>query len=98
MDIEEGELMRLEIRPKTFCSECYEKVTYHIKEVPREVSVREISFKFVETQAICDECGSVVYVPAINDKNSYERHKAYYAKLEEIKKGLADEELRTRSS
>ena len=40
---------------------------------------------FLETRAKCKVCGTQVYVPAVNDKNWYERHKAYYNKLDELK-------------
>ena len=51
----------------------------------RQSPLQEVSFKFLETRAICRICGERVYVPAVNDKNIYERHKAYYAKLDELR-------------
>lgn len=76
----------MELRPKVFCTICYQPVSYHLESGMREISVKEVSFSFLETRAICDQCGTRVYVPAINDKNVYERHKAYYNKLFEIVK------------
>lgn len=83
----------MQLRPKTFCAGCYESVPYRLESVTKEISVKEISFSYLEIQARCTECNSLVYVPAINDKNVYERHKAYYDALskicmEEIQNGI----------
>lgn len=77
----------MDIRPKVFCTKCYESVPYHVQTSIEEASHREVSFSYLETKAFCDICGEQVYVPAINDKNCYERHKAYYDRLEEITNG-----------
>ena len=75
----------MELRPKVFCTKCCERVPYKIESSTEETSVHEVSFKFLETRAKCRICGTQVYVPAVNDKNWYERHKAYYNKLDELK-------------
>lgn len=78
----------MEIRQKVFCPKCYDKVNYKIESSVEETSVREVSFNFLETRARCVNCNEAVYVPAINDKNYYERHKAYYEKLDELKETM----------
>jgi len=75
----------MELRQKVFCTKCCERVPYRIESSMEETSVHEVSFKFLETRAKCKVCGTQVYVPAVNDKNWYERHKAYYNKLDELK-------------
>lgn len=76
---------RMELRPKVFCCKCYDKEEYNIEEFEEVASVREVTFTYLKTRAKCKACGTEVYVPAINDKNVYERHKAYYEKLKELK-------------
>lgn len=82
------------LRPKVFCTKCYEKVPYTLETEMREISVKEVSFSYLDTQAKCIYCATPVYVPAINDKNAYERHKAYYQKLEEIEGETTHGDLR----
>lgn len=79
-------MIRMEIRPKVFCCKCYEKTEYDIEVSEEVASVREVTFSYPKTRAKCKVCGTEVYVPAINDKNVYERHKAYYEALKEIRK------------
>ena len=79
------------LRPEVYCVRCGIKVSYKLESSMEETSVHEVSFKFLETRACCRICGEQVYVPAVNDKNVYERHKAYYAKLDELKE-LEDHE------
>lgn len=43
----------------------------------KEISVREISFSYLERSAFCTACGEEVYVPAINDGNVRSREEAY---------------------
>lgn len=73
------------LRPEVYCAKCGVKVPYKLESSMEETSVQEVSFKFLETRALCRICGERVYVPAVNDKNVYERHKAYYAKLDELR-------------
>lgn len=74
----------LHLRPKTFCTVCYESVPYRLHTENKEVSVREVSFSYEELVANCDICGTRVYVPAVNDRNCYEREKCYIDKVKEI--------------
>lgn len=75
----------MDIIPKAFCTECYEKTTYELKEETTKVKVRGVSFSYPRLRCYCTECGCEVYSPEINDKNVYERHKAYYSKLDQMK-------------
>lgn len=77
----------MEIRHETFCTNCYTKVPYHLAFSTEVASVREVTFSYEKTTALCDICGKEVYVPAVNDRNVYERHKAYYKELGELKNG-----------
>lgn len=72
------------IREKAFCPKCYETKPWHLESSYETVTVHEVTFSYLETKAICNTCGSQVYVPAVNDKNWYERHKAYYNLLESL--------------
>ena len=88
----------MQLRPKTFCPKCYESVPYYLRQSEKKISVREVSFSYLEIEAVCKECHNPVYVPAINDKNVYERHKAYYEALsnicmEEIQNGIIQEKV-----
>lgn len=77
-------MLRMELRPKVFCCECYDKEEYNIEESEEVASVKEVAFTYFMSKARCKICGTEVYVPAVNDKNVYERHKAYYLKLKEL--------------
>lgn len=77
---------RLELRPKVFCPKCYDKEEYTIESSEEVASVREVTFSYLQTRARCKQCGELVYVPAVNDANVYERHKAYFEAIKEIRK------------
>ena len=74
----------MQIHPKAYCVHCGEMRKYRIKTEEVEVTVRDVTFTYPEHQAICKRCGNQVYVPAINDNNFYERHKAYHDKTKEL--------------
>ena len=74
----------MQLRPKAFCPSCYDKVQYKVASSETTISVHEVSFSYQELIARCVYCGAAVYVPAINDRNEYERHKAYYEELKQI--------------
>ena len=57
---------------------------YTLESSIEKATHREVEFEYLETRARCDICGNLVYVPAINDKNWYERHKAYYDILDSL--------------
>lgn len=74
----------MELRPKAFCVTCNQKVDYRLESSMRDVTVRDVSFSFLETRAKCKICNTPVYVPQINDMNVRERHNNYYKKLYEM--------------
>lgn len=74
----------MQLQPKTFCASCYARVEYRLTTATVELSVRDVIFSYQEVQAFCKDCGAAVYVPAVNDKNVYERHKAYYEALTKL--------------
>lgn len=61
----------------TFCLNCGCVRTFEKSVVRAETEVRGLKFSFIETNAICAECGTPVYVPELNDENAEERKKAY---------------------
>ncbi len=69
------------IRPKAYCIFCNEKQNYILGSEMRDLDVRGVSFSYLETTAHCQECGSLIYVPVVNDNNVTARHKAYYNAL-----------------
>ena len=79
---------KLVVRPTAFCSKCYDREEYRTEVQDEVASVREVTFSFPETKAYCKACGTLVYIPAVNDINVYERHKAYYNRLKEIRNGI----------
>ena len=74
----------MEVRPKVYCVNCGSFQNYLLESSIEEVDVKNVTFKYLEMRAMCSKCDKQVYVPAINDRNYYEWHKAYYEKLHEI--------------
>lgn len=71
------------LRDKVYCITCGAMRPYRIESSIEEVTVREVSFSYKELKTICKKCGNKVYVPAVNDNNWYERHRAYFNKIHE---------------
>ena len=61
-----------------FCP-CCRHMTTNYKEVttPQKLTVNGVEFAYLETTALCIECGGEVYVPEINDLNVKVREAAY---------------------
>lgn len=59
------------------CIECGCKTTYTLKSHLEKLTVRGISFKYVEHSAHCTQCGNEVYVPEVNDENVRSREDEY---------------------
>ena len=62
---------------RVFCVNCGQKCSYSEETSQEEISVRGISFSYLERSAFCTACGEEVYVPAINDDNVRRREDAY---------------------
>ena len=60
-----------------FCVECGCKTQYSVSSSRENATVRGVTFSYVETHAHCKNCGSLVYVPEINDTNVLSREEGY---------------------
>lgn len=59
------------------CIECGCKTAYTLKSTLEELTVRGVTFKYVEHSAYCTQCGEEVYVAEINDENVQSREDGY---------------------
>ena len=64
-------------RKEVFCIECGANKPFTVKTARGEVTIRGITFSYLEQTAYCAECGEEVYVPEINDINVQAREDAY---------------------
>lgn len=60
-----------------FCINCGCKNKYMEAAAEADSEVNGIKFSYVETLALCKECGDELYVPDINDRNVQSREAAY---------------------
>ena len=75
----------MDLIPKEFCGKCYSRQPFYIREEQRTASVRGVGFSYPELYAVCKNCGDRIYSAVLNDKNIYERQKAYYNRIDQIK-------------
>jgi len=68
--------MQLE-KKEVFCIECGDYKQFAVKTTREEITVRGVTFSYLEQSAYCSECGEEVYVPEINDINVQAREDAY---------------------
>ena len=71
------------IRPKGYCPACNERRAYSLHPIIKETSFNGIIFNYEDIEAHCKKCGGQIKVPALDDRNWYERHKAYYKQVHE---------------
>lgn len=64
-------------RSTAICTDCGCKTPYTVKSHLEELTVREITFSYVEHSTYCTQCGKEVYVPEISDENVQSREDAY---------------------
>jgi putative zinc finger/helix-turn-helix YgiT family protein len=64
-------------RSTAICTDCGCKTAYTVKSQLDELTVRDITFTYVEHIAYCEQCGQRVYVPEISDENAQSREDAY---------------------
>ena len=64
-------------RKEVFCIECGDYKPFTVKTTREEITVRGITFSYLEQTAYCSECGDEVYVPELNDINVQAREDAY---------------------
>ena len=60
-----------------FCIECGCEKPYAIKCTRETITIRGLTFSYVEMQAYCRCCGEPVYVPEVNDANVQARENGY---------------------
>lgn len=59
------------------CVECGCRTAYTLKSALEELTVRGVTFKYVEHRACCAQCGKEVYAAEVNDENVLSREDAY---------------------
>ena len=52
-----------------FCPECRQDVRFSVKEKPDSAELKGEVYEFISNTAYCDECGTEVYAPEIEDEN-----------------------------
>lgn len=67
----------MELKQRAYCLQCNAKTAYTIRSQRVEMTVRGITFGYTEESAYCVECGEMVYVPEVNDRNVKSREDAY---------------------
>ncbi len=68
----------MENKPTAFCIECGCMVPYSLAIGREMVTVREKTFCYNEITAHCLNCGNILYVPEINDKNARARQERFF--------------------
>ena len=64
----------------TFCENCREEVTFSIREDAAIRSLKGEDVSFIETSAVCNECGSDVFVAEFHDSNLMALYHSYRLK------------------
>lgn len=77
------------LEKKTFCEECRRDVRYTIDSTKLEGTLKGVQYDYVGQKAICNECGSEVYVHEVEDynlKSLYDtyREKNYIVSLDKV--------------
>ncbi len=54
---------------KTFCEECRNDVDYTITSVPMTGKIKDKEYFYTGKEAHCADCGSLVFLPELNDSN-----------------------------
>lgn len=56
-------------RDLVFCEECRNDVAYTVKEQPMVGKIKGVEYHYLGKEARCADCGTLIYVPEINDLN-----------------------------
>lgn len=64
----------------TFCEECRSDVVYNVTEVMMQNDLKGETYEYKGKKAVCDKCGSGVYVAEIEDYNLKALYDAYRSK------------------
>ena len=75
----------MEIPSTVFCHECHERKPYRVMYSPKQLTIKGITFSYVEASAFCKTCGSKIYVPFVADANADARDKKYFRALEKLR-------------
>ena len=78
---------------KTFCEECRKDVRYSVETVTIKSKLKDKEYMFIGKKAICSECGSEVYVMAIEDENLKALYDMYYQKTNNNNNNKREEKL-----
>lgn len=62
---------------KVFCEHCGEDTEYRLWTGYVHAVIRDRHIGYFEVTALCEKCGSEVYVPWVNDENCKRREEAY---------------------
>lgn len=68
----------MENKPTAFCIECGYMVPYSLVVGREMVTVRGKTFSYDEITAHCLNCGCILYIPEINDKNAFARQEQFF--------------------
>jgi len=60
-----------------FCPECRQDVRFSVREKPDSAELKGEVFEVISKTAYCDDCGTEVYVPEIEDENLRSLYDAY---------------------
>ena len=63
-----------------FCPECRQDVRFSVREKPDSAELKGEIYEFISKTAYCDECGTEVYVPEIEDENLKSLYAVYRQK------------------
>ncbi len=63
-----------------FCPECRQDVKFSVREKPDSAELKGEAYEFTSKTAYCNECGTEVYVPEIEDENLKALYDAYRQK------------------
>lgn len=63
-----------------FCPDCRLDVRFSVREKPDSAELKGEVYEFISKTAYCDECGTEVYVPEIEDENLKSLYGAYRQK------------------
>lgn len=67
-------------RKLTFCEECRADVNYTITDTAMAGTIKGVSYGYSGREAHCTECGSLIYVPEVNDYNLNALYHTYRCK------------------
>ena len=70
-------------KKELLCSRCRKRVSYQILKRPAKALIKNFEIKYDELYGICEECGTQIYVPGLEDQNE-ERIEEIYRKKKEL--------------